>query len=77
MAFQSQKKGPCILLNKNINFNKNKMELKMENPPQRRNLCFSSYKNPKLKVKLWWVEARERKKEKIFSTVYFVRREFF
>ena len=25
------------------------------------NLCFSSYKNRKLKVKLWWVEARERK----------------
>ena len=25
-------KSPCILLNKNINFNKNEMELKMENP---------------------------------------------
>ena len=24
--------SPCILLNKNINFNKNKTELKMENP---------------------------------------------
>ena len=26
-------KGPSILLNKNINFNKNGTELKMENPP--------------------------------------------
>ena len=25
-------KSPCILLNKNINLNKNKMESKMENP---------------------------------------------
>ena len=25
-------KSPCFLLNKNINFNKNKTELKMENP---------------------------------------------
>ena len=25
-------KSPCILLNKNINFNKNKTESKMENP---------------------------------------------
>ena len=25
-------KSPCFLLNKNINFNKNKAELKMENP---------------------------------------------
>ena len=25
-------KSPCILLNKNINFNKNEMESKMENP---------------------------------------------
>ena len=27
----------------------------------KRTLCFSSYKNRKLKVKLWWVGARERK----------------
>ena len=27
-----ESKGPCILLNKNINFNKNEAELKMENP---------------------------------------------
>ena len=34
---------------------------------ERRTLCFSSYKNRKLKVKLWWVEARERKKRAFFA----------
>ena len=29
---------------------------------ERRTLWFSSYKNRELKVKLWWVGARERKK---------------
>ena len=33
---------------------------------QRRPLCFSSYKNCKLKVKLWWVGAYERKKRIFF-----------
>ena len=28
--------------------------------------CFSSYKNCKLKVKLWWVRAQERKKRAFF-----------
>ena len=41
---------------KNINLDKNKTELKMENPThrfrERRIFCFSSYKNLKLKVKL-------------------------
>ena len=62
-------KSPCILLNKNINFNKNETESKMENLTHRfreMNLCFSSYKNRKLKVKLWWVGARERKKRGMF-----------
>ena len=40
-------------------------------------LCFSWYKNRKLKVKLWWVEARERKKRTFFCTVYFTQRKFF
>ena len=62
-------KSPCILLNKNINFNKNATESKTENPHavlERRTLSFSSYKNRKLKVKLWWVGARERKKRAFF-----------
>ena len=32
--------SPCILLNKNINFNKNKTELKMENPTPRKRTFF-------------------------------------
>ena len=60
-------KSQCILLNKNINFNKNKTESNMENPTHTfRETCFSSYKNCKLKVKLWWVGARERKKRAFF-----------
>ena len=49
-------KSPCILSNKNINFDKNETESKMENPTHtvfdRGILCFSSYKNRKLKVKV-------------------------
>ena len=41
---------------------------------ERRTLCFCSYKNSKLNVKLW---AREKKKEGIFRTVYFVWRKNF
>ena len=33
---------------------------------ERRILCFSSYKNRKSKVKLWWVGASERKKRAFF-----------
>ena len=60
----------CILLSKNINCDKNKMKLKMENPThtvlERQSLCFSSYKIWKLKVKL----------RGIFCIVYFVRGNF-
>ena len=54
--------SPSILLNKNIN-------LKMENRTtvlERRILCFRSCKNRKLKVKLLWAGARERKKRAFF-----------
>ena len=69
----------CFLLNKDINFNKIETESKMENPTilERQSLCFSSYKNRKLKLKLWWVGARKRKKKEFFCTVYFVRRKLF
>ena len=73
-------KSPCILLNKNINFNKNETESKMEIPHtvlDQRTLCFSSHSNCKLKVKLWWDGACKRKKEGIFCTIYFVWRKFF
>ena len=48
-------KSPCILLNKNINVNKKKTELKMENPMNsftETNFMFRSNKNRKYKVKL-------------------------
>ena len=51
----SKSKSPCIFLNKNINFNKNETRSKMKIPQtvlERRTLCFSSYKNRKLKSKL-------------------------
>ena len=52
-------KSLCILLNKNLNFNKNRKDWKWK-------IYFSSYKNRKLKVKLRWVRARERKKRAFF-----------
>ena len=49
-----------------LNGIENKTESKMKNPThtvlERRTLCFSSYKNRKLKGKLWWVGAREKKR---------------
>ena len=48
-------KSSCILLNKNINFNKIETESKIENPThslKETNLSFVSYKNRKFKVKL-------------------------
>ena len=57
-------KSACIFLNKNINFNENETESKNGNPHCE--MCFSSYKNCKLKMKLWWVEAHERKKQAFF-----------
>ena len=33
---------------------------------KRQTLCFSSYKNHKLKVKLWWVGAHERRTRAFF-----------
>ena len=72
-------KTPCILLNKNINFNKNETESRMKNPThsfKRRTLCFSSYKNRKLKVKLWWVGAHKRKK-RAFLYRLFCSKKFF
>ena len=44
---------------------------------ERRTLCFSSYKNRKLKVKLWWVGARERKKMAFFVPFILSERKLF
>ena len=65
-------------LNKNINFSKNETEWKMANPTvlEKRTLAFSSYKNRKLNVKLMSLSSR-KKREAIFCTVYFIRKDFF
>ena len=62
---------------RNINFNKNETKSKMKNPTHSfkgtnllekpfRGTCFYSYKNHKLKAKLWWVGAPEGKKRIFF-----------
>ena len=48
----------------NIKFNKKEMELKMKNPIERRILCFSLYKNRKLKVKRKRKEKKNKKRRK-------------
>ena len=73
-------KSPCILLDKNINFNKNETELKWKIQHivlERQSICVSSYKNRKLKVKLWWVGAGERKKRRSFEPFIFSEDDFF
>ena len=56
-------KSPCILLTKTETLIKAKQNRKWKIPHKvlERTLCFSSYKNRKLKVKLRWVGARGRK----------------
>ena len=73
-------KSPCILLSKNINFNKNETESKMENPTHRfreTNLVFQLIQESQIKSKSVMSWSSRKKKEGIFCTVYFVRREFF
>ena len=73
--------SPCILLNKNINFNKNETESNMGNSTHSFRetdlVCFSSCKNRKLKVKRWWVGARERKKRASFVPFILPEGDFF
>ena len=62
-------KSPCIWQNKNLNFKKTKWNQKWKiphTPLQRWTLSFSSYKNHKLKVKLWWVWVCTIKKRAFF-----------
>ena len=58
----------------NINFNQKEMELKMKNPIvlERRILCFSLYKNRKLKVKRKRKEKKIKKEEKSRHFLTFV-----
>ena len=71
---------PCFLLNKNINFNKNEWELKVENPTR-------SFAEMNLVLQLGWelgIKSKtviswgsQNKKECIFCNVYVVRRKLF
>ena len=72
--------SPCILLNKNINFNKNEKESKIEN-------LTHSFRETNLVLQLIWasqikskimISCSLRKKNKcIICTIYFVRKKFF
>ena len=63
-------KSPCILFNRNVDFNKNETESKMENPThslRETNLVLQSIYESKFKVKLWCVGQWERRKRVYFA----------
>ena len=70
-------KSSCFLLNKNITLNKRRQNRNWKicvTLLGRWTMCFSSYKNYELKLKLWWVGARERKKSASFVTFILSKR---
>ena len=73
-------KSRCILLNETINFNKNETENRKGKIPhtvlEKWTLCFSSYKNHKLKTKPWWVRGREEEKSLYFVPFILLKRNF-
>ena len=67
--------SPYILLNKNINFNKNDTESKMENPThnfREKNLVLHLIQQSQIKSKTVMSLSPRKKNEGIFCTVYFV-----
>ena len=73
-------KSPCILLTKDLTLIKTKRNWKWKIPHtslERQTLGFSSYKNRKLKVKLWWGGARQRKKRAFLVPFVLSERNFF
>ena len=73
-------KSSYILLNRNINFKKIETESKWKIPHTVLGIwtmCFSSYKNCKLKVKLWWIRALKRKKSSFFIRFILSEGKFF
>ena len=68
-------KDSCILFNKNITERNQKSKIP-HIVLERRTLCFNSFKNRKLEIKLRWVGARERKK-RVFFYRLFLSKEFF
>ena len=70
----------CILLNKNINFNKSETDSKMENPThtfRETKLALQVISQLRIKSNTVMSWSSQKKKEDIFCTVYFVRRNFF
>ena len=68
-------KGLCLMLSKNINFNKNQLESKMENPPhtfREMNLVLRLVQEPQVKSENLMSWSQRKKKEGIFCTVYLV-----
>ena len=69
-------KCPCILLSKNINFNKNERESKIENPTysfRETNLVFQLLQESQIKSKIvmrWALERKKRTFFRIYITSY-------
>ena len=70
-------KSPCILQNKNINFNKNETESKLGIPHRETNLVLLLMEESQIKSKTVMGWNWGKKKEGIFCTVYFLRRKLF
>ena len=69
-----------ILLNKNINFNKNKTESKMQNPTHQfkeTNLVLQLIEESQIKSETVMSWSSWKKKEGIFCTAYFVQKKIF
>ena len=67
-------------MNKNINFNKNEMELKMENSTdsfRQTNFMLQLIKESQIKSKTVMNWSSQKKKEGTFYTVYSVQRKLF
>ena len=73
-------KSPCILLNKNINFNKNDMELKLENPThsfRENDLVLQLIQESQIKSKTVIKWSLQKNKDDIFVQLIFFQRFFF
>ena len=71
-------KSPYILLNKNIKKTKNAIiNGKSHTVLERQIFCFSSNKNSKLKVKMWWVGSHTHKKKTTFFVPFILLFSFF
>ena len=67
-------------MNKNINFNKNETELKMENSTdsfRQKNFMLQLIKESQIKSKAMMNWSSQKKKEGTFCTVYSVQRKLF